>query len=151
MCTLVWTARLRRWCDRQLWYLVGTPAHVQQTRVLVRLLVIVGGVVVAATPTVMFAQTPSFLPDLSFINDLADDLRNLAIGVALVATIWSIYQEWTSNPDRFGWGTAVWRFVTAAIIVAVIWGAETMLTDVAGPGAGGGDDPNPNPPNPGTP
>ena len=145
-----WTPRMRRWYDHWCWQLAGTPARLQQTRVLIRLLVIVSGIALAATPPVMFAQTPSFLPDLSFIDDLADDLRNLAIGVALVVTIWGIYQEWTNNPDRFGWGTAVWRFVTAAIIVAIIWGAEAMLTEVAGNGAGGGDD-DPNPPNPGTP
>ncbi|NJO81696.1 MAG: hypothetical protein HC828_02280 [Blastochloris sp.] len=148
MRTFVWTTRLRRWCDRWLWYLVGTPTRVQQTRVLVRLLVIVSGIALVATPPVTFAQ--AILPDLSFIGDLADDLRNLAIAIALVMYIWGTYQEWTNNPDRFGWGTAVWRLVTAAIIVALIWGAEAMLTEVAGNGAGGGDD-NPNPPNPGTP
>lgn len=141
-----WTPRLRRWYDHWCWQLTGTPDRLRRTSLWFRLLVI--GMILI--PQVTFAQgTTVVLPDLSFIGDLATDLRGYAVPFGTLIAIFTILIDWSNNPGNFSWGRAIFIIIGVAIIVALIWNTETMINTMVPDAAGGTDDPEP--PNPGTP
>ena len=58
-------------------------------------------------------------------------LRNgiLLVGAALL--IWSIYNEWTNNPDRFSWMSVIFKAIAFGLVAFVAVNAQTILTAIA--------------------
>lgn len=76
------------------------------------------------------------LPDLTpLFADLTLWLQGIAMGLAVLLTIWSVYSDWTNNPERFSAFSVVWKVIIAAIILVLIYNIEPILNSVSGGGA----------------
>ena len=139
-----WTPRLRRWYDHWCWQLMGTPERLRRTSLWFRLLVI--GMILM--PQVTFAQGATIvLPELTFLGDMATDLRGYALPFGVVIAIFTILFDWSNNMNNYHWTRALFVIIGVGIIVAVIWRAEDMISTMVPDAAGGNDDNS----NPGTP
>lgn len=78
------------------------------------------------------------LPPLTqFLTPL---LQWATAGVAVIASIiliWSIYDTWTQNPERFSWWGAIFKALGVGLIALVAANAQRIIQAFVG-GAGGG-------------
>jgi alkylhydroperoxidase family enzyme len=68
------------------------------------------------------------LPDLNAL--LLPVLTWATAAVATIAAIilvWSIYENWTQNPDRFSWFAALFKALGVGLIAVVAFNAATII------------------------
>lgn len=68
------------------------------------------------------------LPDLNAL--LLPVLTWATTAVATIAAlilIWSIYENWTQNPDRFSWFSALFKALGVGLIAVVAFNAVTII------------------------
>ena len=53
----------------------------------------------------------------------------LLIGAALM--MWSIYQDWTTSPDRFSWMTVMFKVIGFGLVAFMMVNAQTLLQAIA--------------------
>lgn len=69
------------------------------------------------------------LPDLNAL--LIPVLTWVTAAVATIAAIilvWSIYENWTQNPDRFSWFSALFKALGVGLVAVVAFNANTIIT-----------------------
>jgi hypothetical protein len=68
------------------------------------------------------------LPDLNAL--LTPVLTWALAGISVIAAIilvWTIYESWTQNPDRFSWFGALFKALSVGLIAAIAWNAQTII------------------------
>lgn len=68
------------------------------------------------------------LPDLNAL--LLPVLTWATTAVAMIAAIilvWSIYENWTQNPDRFSWFSALFESLGVDLVAVVAFNAATII------------------------
>ena len=78
------------------------------------------------------------LPDLKAL--LLPVLTWATTAVATIAAlilIWSIYENWTQNPDRFSWFAALFKALGVGLIAVVAFNAVTIINFFISAAGGG--------------
>jgi hypothetical protein len=68
------------------------------------------------------------LPDLNAL--LLPVLTWAIMAVAMIAArilIWSIYENWSQNPDRFSWFAALFKALGVGLVAVVAFNAATII------------------------
>jgi hypothetical protein len=81
------------------------------------------------------------LPDLNGLLTPVLTWATTALAtIAAIILIWSIYEEWTRNPDRFSWFAALFKALGVGLVAAIAYNAPTIINTFM---SGGGGAPTP--------
>jgi alkylhydroperoxidase family enzyme len=47
--------------------------------------------------------------------------------IAAIILVWSIYENWTQNPDRFSWFSALFKALGVGLVAVVAFNAATII------------------------
>ena len=79
----------------------------------------------------------SGLPDLNGLLTPVLTWATTAVAtIAAIILIWSIYEEWTRNPDRFSWFAALFKALGVGLVAAIAIKAPAIIAAFTG-GTGG--------------
>ena len=81
------------------------------------------------------------LPDLNgLLTPLLTWATTAIATIAAIILVWSIYENWTQNPDRFSWFAALFKALGIGLVAAVAVNSAQIIGFFVG---GGGAPPGP--------
>ncbi|NJM55333.1 MAG: hypothetical protein HC841_04955 [Verrucomicrobiae bacterium] len=51
----------------------------------------------------------------------------LGASIAAIILVWSIYENWTQNPDRFSWFAALFKALGVGLVAVVAFNAAQIV------------------------
>lgn len=93
------------------------------------------GIDLAAGGPLLLQQSPNDnntiwggLPNLAnLMGGLLNWARAAVPVIAAIIIVWSIYESWTQNPDRFSWFAALFRALGVGLVAVVAWNAQSIV------------------------
>lgn len=69
------------------------------------------------------------LPDLNALLTPVLTWATTAVAtIAAIILIWSIYENWTQNPDRFSWFSALFKALGVGLVAVVAFNAQRIIS-----------------------
>lgn len=75
------------------------------------------------------------LPDLNGLLTPVLTWATTAVAtIAAIILVWSIYENWTQNPDRFSWFSALFKALGVGLVAVVAYKAADIIGFFIGAG-----------------
>lgn len=75
------------------------------------------------------------LPDLNGLLTPVLTWATAAVAtIAAIILVWSIYENWTQNPDRFSWFSALFKALGVGLIAVIAFNASSIIGFFLGSG-----------------